>query len=90
MPNFKDSLTRAQIEDIAAYLANQKGPAAPAPPPPPGLTSPPAVPHDLEDRLDCLACHETGVGRAPRVPIDHTGRTNGMCLTCHKSSDLND
>jgi sulfur oxidation c-type cytochrome SoxX len=85
MPAFKDILTKAQIEDIAAYLANQKGSATPAPPPPTGITSPPAVPHELVGRQDCLACHETGVGRAPRVPSDHIGRTNDMCLTCHNT-----
>ncbi|MFH1646961.1 MAG: c-type cytochrome [Chloroflexota bacterium] len=84
MPAFKDIITSEQIKDIAAYLANQKGGAPPPPPPPPGMTSPPGVPHEVEGRENCQACHETGVGRAPRIPNDHTGRTNEMCLSCHE------
>jgi mono/diheme cytochrome c family protein len=82
MPAFKKSLTREQINNIAAYLASQKA-GSPAPPPPPGMTSAPPVPHEIEGRQNCLACHEIGVGRAPRIPNDHTGRTNNVCLTCH-------
>jgi len=47
-------------------------------------TSPPAIPHSLEGRAACLACHETGIAGAPRVPDDHTGRTNDMCQGCHQ------
>jgi menaquinol-cytochrome c reductase cytochrome b/c subunit len=82
MPAFNKTLTREQIDDIAAYLASQKV-GSPAPPPPPGMTSAPEVPHVIEGRGNCLACHESGVGLAPRLPSDHAGRTNDMCLTCH-------
>ena len=45
---------------------------------------PPTIPHALEGRQDCLICHSTGVGGAPKFPADHTGRTNDMCQVCHK------
>ena len=44
----------------------------------------PPVPHSLEGRDDCLACHQTGVGGAPRVAADHVGRDNETCDQCHK------
>jgi hypothetical protein len=47
-------------------------------------TSPPAIPHSLEGRDACLACHETGIAGAPQVPADHSGRTNDMCRGCHQ------
>jgi hypothetical protein len=47
-------------------------------------TSPPAIPHSLEGRDACLACHETGIAGAPRIPEDHAGRTNDMCRGCHQ------
>ncbi len=43
----------------------------------------PPVPHSPEGRDDCLACHQTGVGGAPRVVTDHVGRTNETCGQCH-------
>ena len=43
----------------------------------------PPVPHPLEGRDDCLACHQTGVAGAPRVAADHVGRTNETCGQCH-------
>jgi hypothetical protein len=42
------------------------------------------IPHSLEGRQDCVVCHATGVGGAPKYPADHTGRTNEMCQLCHK------
>jgi hypothetical protein len=44
---------------------------------------PPPIPHSLEGRQDCVICHATGVGGAPKFPTDHTGRTNEMCQLCH-------
>jgi len=44
----------------------------------------PPVPHSLEGRDDCLACHQTGVGGAPRVAADHVGRANETCGQCHQ------
>jgi predicted CXXCH cytochrome family protein len=46
----------------------------------------PPIPHPLEGRDNCLACHETGVAGAPQVPEDHAGRTNEMCPLCHQQA----
>lgn len=43
----------------------------------------PPIPHPLEGRDNCLACHEQGSGGAPKIPDDHTGRTNDQCQACH-------
>lgn len=45
-------------------------------------TAPPAIPHELEGRDNCLMCHQAG-GMKP-VPADHEGRTNEECQLCHK------
>ncbi len=47
---------------------------------------PPTIPHSLQGRENCLACHATGLGGAPKVPADHAGRTVEMCRTCHQSA----
>ena len=44
----------------------------------------PPVPHSVEGRDDCLACHQTGVGGARRLAADHVGRDNGTCDQCHQ------
>jgi len=44
----------------------------------------PRIPHTIEGRADCLLCHQTGVADAPRIPADHSGRTNAICQTCHQ------
>jgi hypothetical protein len=44
----------------------------------------PFIPHPVEGREQCLACHETGVAGAPQIPEDHAGRTNEMCQACHQ------
>lgn len=46
----------------------------------------PRIPHPLEGRDDCLACHATGVAGAPRIPASHAGRTSDTCQGCHKSA----
>jgi formate-dependent nitrite reductase cytochrome c552 subunit len=46
--------------------------------------SQPPIPHTLEGRSDCIACHGTGLAGAPKFPPDHAGRTNEMCQVCHK------
>lgn len=53
----------------------------------PGPAGPPRIPHPLKGRDNCLACHGTGVGGAPTVPADHTGRTIEVCRTCHELSE---
>jgi hypothetical protein len=47
----------------------------------PESSGPPAVPHPLEGREDCMMCHAAG-GMMP-VPADHSGRTNDTCTMCH-------
>ncbi len=47
------------------------------------LFAQPPIPHPVEGRDNCLACHETGVAGAPQVPEDHAGRTIEMCRMCH-------
>ncbi|UCC63541.1 MAG: hypothetical protein JSV36_00315, partial [Anaerolineae bacterium] len=51
-------------------------------------TAQPPVPHPLEGRDDCLACHQTGIGDAPRVAADHTGRSNETCGQCHQPTGV--
>ena len=55
---------------------------------PPAEETPPAieasqVPHPIEGRADCRACHETGVAGAPQFPTDHADRSNEVCIECH-------
>jgi ubiquinol-cytochrome c reductase cytochrome b subunit len=91
MPGYLGALTHEEIESISLYLTTlektsaevtQAPEVAPAPPAP---ATPPPVPHSLEGRSTCLACHETGIGGAPRVPSDHSGRGNDVCLSCHQT-----
>jgi hypothetical protein len=47
-------------------------------------TFPPAVPHDLAGRDQCLMCHTAGaMDPVPDAPASHEGRVNGQCLWCH-------
>ena len=45
--------------------------------------TPPPIPHKLENRGDCLSCHQEGKLKSPKIPEDHAGRTNDMCQDCH-------
>ena len=45
---------------------------------------PPTIPHPVEGRDSCLTCHEAGVAGVPKIPNDHTGRTNEMCRVRHQ------
>jgi hypothetical protein len=42
----------------------------------------PAIPHSLDGRENCLACHDIG-GMRP-FPDDHVGRDNESCTVCHQ------
>ena len=42
--------------------------------------SPPAIPHSLQLREDCIACH-TGPGAVTEIRVDHGAR--GNCRQCH-------
>lgn len=46
----------------------------------------PRIPHGLQGRDNCLACHATGVGGSPVVPASHAGRTVDTCRTCHQAA----
>ena len=59
-------------------------PSAGATPAPTLVGTTRTIPHTLEGREQCLTCHQTGVGGAPRVPANHAGRTNDQCRTCHQ------
>jgi cytochrome b subunit of formate dehydrogenase len=59
----------------AAATAAATAPASSAGPKP--------IPADHTGRTTCTVCHETGaVG--PKSPDDHAGRTDAMCVACHK------
>ncbi|MBM2832356.1 MAG: hypothetical protein HW414_1408 [Dehalococcoidia bacterium] len=46
--------------------------------------TPTNIPHTLQGRTDCLACHQTGAAGGPDVPADHSGRTSATCQGCHQ------
>ncbi len=46
-------------------------------------SSQPPIPHAVEGREACLACHEEGLGGATQIPEDHVGRPNESCVGCH-------
>ncbi|MDO8749738.1 MAG: cytochrome c3 family protein [Dehalococcoidia bacterium] len=48
----------------------------------PVIGQPPAIPHSLEGRADCLLCHGSQ-GLKP-APLNHAGRTIEICQLCHK------
>jgi nitrate/TMAO reductase-like tetraheme cytochrome c subunit len=48
----------------------------------PTSEGPPAIPHSVEGREDCLACH--GLDGIQPFPADHAGRTSATCQACHK------
>ncbi len=56
----------------------------------PAAGGPPKIPHPLQNRENCLACHQTGVGGAPKVPSDHAGRTIATCKGCHPPATSNE
>ena len=94
MPGYLGTITHEDIEGISMYLMTLE--ETPVPPgeiptpgevslPPPAPVAPPEVPHTLEGRSTCLVCHETGAGEATIIPADHSGRSNEVCSSCHKS-----
>ncbi|MBI5300746.1 MAG: ammonia-forming cytochrome c nitrite reductase subunit c552 [Chloroflexi bacterium] len=52
----------------------------------PAAGTPPKIPHPLQNRDNCLACHQTGIGGSPKVPADHAGRIVETCKGCHQSA----
>ena len=45
--------------------------------------TPPQVPHPIGGSPNCQICHGQGTKVKP-YPADHVGRTNDVCLACHK------
>ena len=67
---------------ISWKFAGLSAPQLPQPAKPP-QGAPPAIPHTLVGRDNCLVCHNPVGGIRP-APKDHEGRTNDMCQGCHK------
>jgi len=44
----------------------------------------PQIPHPLEERDDCLMCHDPA-GKIKPAPADHQGRPNDLCQLCHRT-----
>lgn len=63
-------------------VASGCGSSSPKITPTPG----PEVKHALKGYENCIICHETGTGGAPKYPTNHAGRTNDQCAACHKIS----
>ena len=94
MPGYLETLTHEDIEGVSLYLMGIEKTTTPTQempipggevsPTPPVPVTPPPVPHTLEGRSSCLACHETGIGEATKIPADHSGRSNKTCSSCHK------
>lgn len=52
-------------------------------------SAPPAIPHNLAGRTQCLGCHASGAGSIPQIPQFHKDYEfqNTACLNCHKSGE---
>jgi nitrate/TMAO reductase-like tetraheme cytochrome c subunit len=91
VPDNHTSFTLDQCLLCHKPAGSEPGGTAPSATATPGASSgpggaaggPPAIPHDLAGRDDCLACHNPEGGMKP-APADHVGRTNDTCQTCHK------
>jgi hypothetical protein len=46
----------------------------------------PGIPHTVEGRDDCLACHARPTGVKP-FPEDHAGRANSSCRGPHRPAE---
>jgi cytochrome c5 len=69
------SLGEAVMPSVAPGLAADRSAGLVAPVPDP-------IPHTLEGRQECFACHAIGAVDAPPVPADHD-RDVALCSTCH-------
>jgi hypothetical protein len=80
-----DHADRGNDTCTGCHAAPPEG-AAPATP---AITpvSAPGIPHSLEGRADCLACHASG---EESLPGDHAGRTSATCTVCHKPGGEDD
>lgn len=67
-----------------AEAAETPATAAPGTPTPTtAVAGPPAIPHPLEGRDDCLVCHAVDSPVKP-APPDHAGRPVEVCQACHQ------
>lgn len=49
--------------------------------------NPPFIPHPLQDRQNCLLCHQRAIRGVPHIPDDHKGYTSSdVCRDCHQSA----
>jgi hypothetical protein len=81
----KEEATETPIPTPTAQKSEQKAtPAASATP----AAGPPAIPHTLAGRDNCLMCHD--LGQAVPFPTDHKGRTVATCQTCHKPAQADE
>ena len=46
--------------------------------------TPPAIPHALAGRANCMMCHSGKMAKVPGVPADHAGRASTTCQLCHQ------
>lgn len=46
--------------------------------------TPPAIPHDLAGRDQCMMCHSGAMEGVPAPPADHEGRDVKFCSLCHQ------
>ena len=70
------------VEPVPAAEAGST-PSAAATPKPAGTGSPPAIPHPLQGRDNCLTCH--GEGGIKPYPADHADRPVASCQACHQA-----
>ena len=48
-------------------------------------TAAPAVPHPIEERVQCMTCHEAGAMEAtPDAPSGHEAIDLAYCTMCHE------
>jgi cytochrome c553 len=69
------TLGEAEMPSVAAGAAADRSAGMVAPVPAP-------IPHALDGRQECFACHAIGAVDAPPVPADHDQDVT-MCSTCH-------
>jgi len=72
-PDMCTTCHQPTLEETAPEPAVQPG----------GTGTPPAIPHELAGRDNCLLCHDPA-GNVKPAPQDHVGRTAETCQACHK------
>ncbi len=84
LPTNTPTATPATGSTPAAATATATPTATPRPAPTPTSAvqqGTPSISHTLEGRSNCTMCHN---GTIAPFPANHAGRTNEMCLLCHK------